>query len=135
MPTDLKDYLELRKFKYSSLPNIENAFRVLFETPSAIYSNILHDLEEDKCLLLLSFFPIRISKVNKAILEKIADINYNLLFGNFEINNKTGVLRFRLSIPYLTEKPSVEMIDKMIELSLSIVESHSDMITNVIFPK
>ncbi len=135
MHTNLKDYLEKNKLKYSSLTNIENAFRVVFGTENAIYSSVLHDLEEDKCLLLLFFFPIKISKVNKAILEKIADINYNLLLGNFELHNKTGVLRFRLSIPYLIEEPSLEMIAKMVEISLSIVESHFDMITNVIFPK
>jgi hypothetical protein len=81
---------------------------------------LLIDVDIDPQLVTcLSVFPRDIPESSRTqVAEYLSSLNYNLAFGNFEMDEDDGDLRFRTSLFFGSSGASAETIAHLIELNV-----------------
>jgi hypothetical protein len=88
---------------------------------------------EDKHLLFLSLLPSKATSNRRAACaELLTRINFGLALGCFEMDFEDGEIRFRTSIPLVSEDVSPEMVEHLVFSNLSTVDRFFGAIMSVI---
>lgn len=97
--------------------------------------SIIVDLRDDKYLVFMSY-PLGADKDNPAELKEMTDllnrINYTLMFGCFEMDNRDGEVRFRLAVDCEDSLPSREIVKNSIMRAAATCQKYGNAIVQVI---
>jgi len=95
---DLIDLLEEDGWQYD-MPD-ENVLRLYFQGSNTNLQAQINFQPDREAILAMILLPQKVPLEDARLMcEMIARINYELLFGNFEIDVDTGELRYRTSMP------------------------------------
>ena len=73
-------------------------FRVIIENEDADYHFKIFGAEKQELLLIVGYFPIKVSKSNLDRMYKVVnDLNYKTTVGSFVIDSDDGELTFRVA--------------------------------------
>ena len=94
--------------------------------------DIMFDLRDDKYLLFFTC-PLSVEEGERAEMRILLNrINYNLLCGNFEMDERDGEIRFRYTVDCDNCPPSQEVIRHSLYRSASTLEKYGDAIIKVL---
>lgn len=93
--------------------------------------DILFDLRDDKFLLFMTF-PLGTDEDERPEMCVLLNrINYNLMFGNFEMDSRDGEVRFRMSVDCDNCLPSQEVIRHAVYRSAATCSKYGNAIVQV----
>lgn len=93
---------------------------------------IMIDLRDDKFFVYMTY-PLGAEKAERPeVVDLINRINYNLMFGCFEMDNRDGEIRFRMPVDCDNCMPSQEVIKHAIYRSAATCKKYGDAFAQVI---
>ena len=94
--------------------------------------SIIIDLRDDKYLVFMSF-PLGADKEDRlATADLLNRINYTLMFGCFEMDNRDGEVRFRLAVDCEDSLPSREIVKNSIMRPAATCQKYGNAIVQVV---
>lgn len=94
--------------------------------------DIVFDLRDDKYLLFFTC-PLSVDEAERPEMRDLLNrINYGVMFGNFEMDDRDGEIRFRYAVDCDNQLPSQEIIEHSLYRSASTLEKYGDAIVQVL---
>lgn len=94
--------------------------------------DIVFDLRDDKYLVFLTC-PLTVGEAERAEMRDLMNrINYGIMFGCFEMDDRDGEIRFRNAVDCDGVLPSKEVIEHSIYRSAITVDKYGDAIVQVL---
>ena len=94
--------------------------------------DIMFDLRDDKYLLYF-ICPLNVDKEERAEMRDLMNrINYGIMFGCFEMDDRDGEIRFRYPVDCDNMLPSQEVIRHSVYRSAMTVKKYGDAIVRVL---
>lgn len=94
--------------------------------------DIVFDLRDDKFFIYMTYPMCAGEDERPEVLRLINRINYGIMFGNFEMDERDGEIRFRYAVDCDNCLPSQEVIRHGIYRSAATVEKYGDALIMVI---
>ena len=93
---------------------------------------IIH--EKGDILTIYAIVPILVPDEKKPVIyDFLHRANYDLMLGNFEIDGRDGEIRYKVSQDFCNTTPSLEILDRMIDCALSMVDRYNEGIGAILF--
>lgn len=93
--------------------------------------SVTFDLRDDKYMLFMTF-PLGTDEAERTDMVVLLNrINYNLMFGNFEMDHRDGEVRFRMSVDCDNCLPSPEVIKHSLYRAAATCEKYGDAVVQV----
>lgn len=110
-------YLDDKGWNYD-IPE-DTVLRIFTGTDAGRWVFLIDVDPELQSVLCLSVFPDAVPEAQRSqVAEHLTNLNYNLAFGNFEMDEEDGDLRFRTSLLYGSSPVTAEMIANLIDLNV-----------------
>lgn len=117
------DYLNHNNWKYEEFN--EQIIKLVFNGDMAQWSFLIAINEPDRAICCYSIYPETISEEHRGQFAVfITGINYELNFGNFEMDFDDGELRFRTSLPLSQEPLNQQVLEKIITGNLNTMNAY-----------
>ena len=95
-------------------------------------TRLVIDLRDDKYLVFANV-PLNTDEENRAEMARLLNmINYTMIFGNFEMDESDGEVRFRFAVDCDDCLPSREVVKDSILIPALMVEKYGDAIAKVL---
>jgi hypothetical protein len=105
------------KLKHSRLSEVQTLIRV-----------------KSDCFMIYSISPVRVPKEKRAeVAVYLTGCNYNLIYGNFEMDLNDGEVRCKNTLSCRESLPSIKRIEEMINLTVMLMDSYGDGLLDVIY--
>lgn len=94
---------------------------------------IIIDLSYDDCYVVISPFPINVGTDRyEQVLRTANYINYKSKFGNYELSEKDGELRYRMTVDCEGIVPSDGMIERIILIPIIMTKKYGECFIDII---
>jgi len=103
----------------------ENIVSMQFDTGSGPFSLLIAVQLDSQMVCCYSVYPETIPKDEQITFASLtASLNYDLTFGNFELDFEDGELRFRTALPLNVGSFSVSALETLVSSNLDVMETH-----------
>lgn len=93
---------------------------------------LLMDLSYDDSYMVVCAFPLNADEQYYGhILRLINSINYKVKYGNFELDENDGEIRYRMTVDCEGITPSKEMIEKSIIIPITMIKRYGEYLIEV----
>ncbi|MBR2490386.1 MAG: YbjN domain-containing protein [Ruminiclostridium sp.] len=123
----VKSVLDENEWKYQFNEETKH-LRAKFNITGKIRNvQILMDLSYDDSVVVVCVFPINAEeKYYVDVLRLINFINYNSKYGNYELDEEDGEVRFRLTVDLEGIIPSTEMVEKCVIIPIHMMQKYGE---------
>lgn len=131
----VKNYFEIQEWQYSQVPN-ENILFLGISGENGKFQCIVDLLEDEEQFMFFSILGSNVPfKKRVAISTLLNKLNYEIFFGNFEMNSESGEVRFKTTISYKNLTIEQNFIEEFIGINITTMDTYLPKINELIFSK
>ena len=129
----IKFFLDENNWEYT-FDDKKEILQLVFNIAGKVRSiKLIMDLSYDDSFIVMCTFPMNADKQSiTPILRLINLINYNVKYGNFELDENDGEIRYRMTVDCEGITPSDEMIEKSIVLPAAMIRDYGEYLIEII---
>lgn len=129
----VRDFLVQRELKFQA-DEKGKTIRFGMNIPGKVRNvKLLIDFSYDDCYIVICFLPNNAPEQSYPdTLRLINRINYGAKFGNFELDEEDGEIRYRMTVDCEGIAPSCEMIEKSIFIPISMLKNYGEHMIDII---
>lgn len=129
----VRKYLDEHNFKYRA-DEKKGIIRLGINIPGKVRNVKLHlDFAYEDCYIVICFFPNNAPEHKYTdILRLINYINFGAKFGNFEMDEEDGEIRYRMTVDCEDITPSSAMIEKSIYIPATMLRKFGEYMIDII---
>ncbi len=129
----VKAFLDQHEFKYRA-DEEEGTIRLGINIPGKIRNVKVHiDFSYEDCYIVVCFLPNNAPEQNYSeILRFINYINFGAKFGSFELDERDGEIRYRMTVDCEDITPSNKMIEKSIYIPATMLKKYGEHMIDII---
>ena len=129
----VEEYLRSQNFKYT-LDEEEQRILCSFNLKGKVRNvRMAIALDYDDSYIVVCFFPMNaVEESYGAVTRLLNYINYQSKFGNYEMDERDGEIRYRMTVDCEGTTLSTEMIDKSIRIPLSMIRKYGESLLAVV---
>lgn len=129
----VRSFFEERKWKYTydeSTRQLSAGFNISGKIRNV---KMVIDLGYDDCFIVLCPVPINATEeAYPEILRLLNHINFNSKFGTFELDERDGEIRYRITVDCADQLPSSTSIKRSVILPLRVVPEYTEKMIDII---
>lgn len=129
----VKAFLDQQEFKYRA-DEEEGVISMGINIPGKVRNVKVHiDFSYEDCYIVVCFLPNNAPEQNYSeILRFINYINFRAKFGNFELDERDGEIRYRMTVDCEDITPSNKMIEKSIYIPATMLKKYGEHMIDII---
>lgn len=129
----VKAFLDQHDFKYRG-DEEEGTIRMGINIPGKVRNVNVHiDFSYEDCYIVICFLPNSAPEQSYSeILRFINYINFGARFGNFELDERNGEIRYRMTVDCEDITPSNKMIEKSIFIPATMLKKFGEYMVDII---